>query len=188
MPFLAFAFAIATLRLTAIRATGPVRLVKVLPALILGLTRVDEPRLAFAYLFYAAGDALLLSKGRGFLLGLVAFLLGHGLAIAGFLEGGRPAPAALAIGAVLVSGMVVALWPGLNRVMRVAVPLYGAALVALMWAATARSPLTAVGAGLFILSDALLGWNRFRRPLPGGDLPVLATYYVAIGLIAAGRA
>jgi alkylglycerol monooxygenase len=41
----------------------------------------------------------------------------------------------------------------------------------------------AVGAGLFMLSDALLAINRFAQPLPMAQLWVLATYYAAQVLI-----
>lgn len=50
--------------------------------------------------------------------------------------------------------------------------------------AAATAPLAGVGALLFMLSDSLLAWDRFRQPLPLAALWVLATYYAAIGLIA----
>ena len=44
----------------------------------------------------------------------------------------------------------------------------------------------AVGAGLFMLSDALLATNRFVMPLPLSQVWVLGTYYAAQWLIVAG--
>ncbi len=41
----------------------------------------------------------------------------------------------------------------------------------------------AVGAGFFMLSDALLATNRFAHPLPMAQLWVLSSYYVAQILI-----
>jgi uncharacterized membrane protein YhhN len=41
------------------------------------------------------------------------------------------------------------------------------------------SPLAIAGAVLFYASDATLGWNRFVRPLPRGDLAVMVTYHLA---------
>jgi uncharacterized membrane protein YhhN len=43
----------------------------------------------------------------------------------------------------------------------------------------------ALGACLFMLSDALLATNRFVQPLPVASLWVLANYYAAQWLIAA---
>ncbi|OZB72258.1 MAG: hypothetical protein B7X33_01880 [Lysobacterales bacterium 13-68-4] len=42
----------------------------------------------------------------------------------------------------------------------------------------------ALGALLFMASDSLLAWDRFRHALPWSALWVLGTYYPAIGLIA----
>jgi alkenylglycerophosphocholine hydrolase len=47
-----------------------------------------------------------------------------------------------------------------------------------------QAPLMAVGAGLFVVSDSLLGWNRFVAPLPHGRLATHITYHVAQTLIA----
>jgi len=46
--------------------------------------------------------------------------------------------------------------------------------------------LVAVGAGFFMLSDSLLATNRFVQPLLMAQVWVLATYYAAQALIAAG--
>ena len=42
----------------------------------------------------------------------------------------------------------------------------------------------ALGASFFALSDAILGINRFRFPVPGEAYTILATYYVGQMLIA----
>jgi len=41
----------------------------------------------------------------------------------------------------------------------------------------------AIGAGCFMLSDALLATNKFAQPLPMAQLWVLGTYYIAQILI-----
>jgi len=41
----------------------------------------------------------------------------------------------------------------------------------------------AVGSALFLVSDTLLSWNRFVRPIPSGTLAVHATYHLAQGLL-----
>ena len=48
----------------------------------------------------------------------------------------------------------------------------------------AATLLRAAGATAFLLSDTILAWNRFRTPLPRGDLLVMITYYAAVFLIA----
>jgi uncharacterized membrane protein YhhN len=44
--------------------------------------------------------------------------------------------------------------------------------------------LAARGALVFMLSDSVLAWDRFRGPLPLVSLWVLATYYLALWWIA----
>ena len=44
----------------------------------------------------------------------------------------------------------------------------------------------AIGAGFFMLSDALLATHRFVQPLPWSQMAVLGTYYAAQCLIVAG--
>lgn len=106
--------------------------------------------------------------------------------IAGLRAEGSPQLAALGFGAVLAVAMTALLWPALRGPLRVAVPVYAATLAALVWAATARSPVCTAGAVVFLASDAILAWNRFRSPLRHGDVGVMLTYYLALGFIAAG--
>ena len=42
----------------------------------------------------------------------------------------------------------------------------------------------ALGAALFVLSDSLLAWNRFRNPFPAAQALIHATYFPAQWLIA----
>lgn len=178
--------ALLYLRVQAAGLGGPVRLVKLGPALLLAATLPDRPLLAVGFVFYAGGDLALLEKGRWFLVGLGSFLIGHLCVIAGLLAGAPPDPVGLGAGLILAGVMTTLLWPGLRGPLRAAVPVYAAALAGLLAAAVARSPLCGLGAGIFLLSDALLAWNRFRTPFRGAETAVLVTYYTAIGLIAAG--
>ena len=174
------------LRVQAAGLHGPVRLIKLAPALLWCLTLGDRPLLAVGYLGYALGDLFLLDKGRWFLAGLGAFLIGHGFVIAGRLAGGTPQAAALGLGGGLAVAMTGLLWPALRGPLRVGVPVYAATLALLVWAATARSPIGTAGAVLFLTSDLILAWNRFRAPLRHSDVAVMVTYYLAIALIATG--
>jgi uncharacterized membrane protein YhhN len=44
----------------------------------------------------------------------------------------------------------------------------------------------ALGAGIFLVSDALIGIRGFVRELEWAKLPIVATYHVGQGLIAVG--
>ncbi len=47
-------------------------------------------------------------------------------------------------------------------------------------------PLVALGATVFVASDAILAVNRFVRPVPGARLSLIVTYQVGQALITAG--
>ncbi|MDP3170741.1 MAG: lysoplasmalogenase family protein [Polaromonas sp.] len=153
--------------------------------------RFDHLLLA-ALVFSLAGDCLLMFPGF-FIPGLVAFLVAHLFYIALFKQGlpwmasRRALVATLAIGAV----MYAFLFNGLNPVLRVAVAAYVVVIALMAAQAIGRATVlrdraavgVAVGAGFFMLSDALLATNKFAQPLPMAQLWVLSTYYVAQILI-----
>lgn len=176
--------AVAYLWISAKKIGGPIRLVKIVPALLLAASLRAESALALAFILYAAGDLFLLDKGRAFLAGLGAFLVGH-IVLIGWIaaHAGRP-PSVVAILAGTVAGgvMLAALWPALPGKLRVAVPIYTFALVGLVTAGSAWDDTALLAAIVFLVSDALLGWQKFRAPLPHGDTLVLTTYYVALAL------
>jgi len=143
-----------------------------------------------------AGDVLLLPPGR-FVPGLVAFLAAHLAYLGAFLMLGAGDGAWLVAG--LVAGVVVGATVGrvLLRAARSAglerpVAAYLAVITLMAVAATRTGePAAIAGAWLFVASDALLGWGRFREPSPGtprgggramGTL-VMVTYQLAQGLI-----
>jgi len=147
-----------------------------------------------------AGDVLLMLPRNLFVPGLAAFLLGHGLFIAGLLQPPAPPgvpPFTFAVtGLVVASVMVVAVEavPG-TLLLRSLVTTHQQSLVApvcLYTAAIATMVVlavnvgvvaAAVGSALFLVSDTLLSWNRFVRPIPSGTLAVHATYHLAQGLL-----
>lgn len=143
--------------------------------------------------FSLAGDVLLMLQGY-FIPGLVSFLVAHLCYIALFRQGVPWFPSGRALACTLAAGAVMyaILFPGLGPVLQVAVAAY-AVVIALMAAqaigraTVLRDPAAvavAVGAVLFMLSDALLAINRFATPLPLAQLWVLGTYYAAQLLIA----
>ncbi|MFI5447440.1 lysoplasmalogenase family protein [Polaromonas sp. UC242_47] len=151
-----------------------------------------------AYLLMAlaaslAGDVLLMLPGY-FIPGLLAFLVAHLFFIALFRQGVAWFPSRRTLWLTLLTGlaMYAFLWPHLSPLLKGAVAAY--VLVITLMAAQAigralvlrdqASVAVAVGAGFFMLSDALLATNRFVQPLPLAQLWVLSTYYVAQILIA----
>lgn len=144
------------------------------------------------------GDIALLWPQQGFLPGLVAFLLAHLAYLVAFTRGTRLAARPLAfLGyAALAGAILAALWPGVPVPLRVPVVVYVAALAAMAAQAASRwigsrgqagealARRAAVGAALFVLSDAMLATNRFALPLPAPALWILPAYWVAQWLIA----
>jgi alkenylglycerophosphocholine/alkenylglycerophosphoethanolamine hydrolase len=78
------------------------------------------------------------------------------------------------------------LWPGIGPGLRGPVLFYGVAITAMVgsayvllagpWPSYITVPITA-GAVSFYLSDALLAWGRFRRPIPMQQTLNLAFYW-----------
>lgn len=151
-----------------------------------------------------AGDFLLLLPRRFFLAGLVSFLLAHVMYIAGFILP-RPAmhPVLFALTALLGTGVYFYLenlyqslkdrLPGKRYMF--AITLYGLVLCLMTLSACqtmlraewppSASLFAASGGILFLLSDGLLGYNRFVHALPGGRTLEMMTYHLAQACIVA---
>lgn len=139
-----------------------------------------------------AGDVFLMLKPARFLAGLSAFLLAHVAYVIAFASiQAQPSMAVLVI-AFFCGAMVLALlWPGLGR-LKFPVVLYVTALVLMVWLAVSAwldlvntwSLAAAVGAALFLISDSLLGYARFRRRFDSAQAMILGTYYLAQWMIA----
>lgn len=144
--------------------------------------------------FSLAGDVFLMLPNDRFVAGLVAFLIAHLLYIGAFTDGWA---VPRATGWVIVPFLVYAavlLWillPHVPRALKAAVIVYAAALLVMAWQAAERGAaglssgvLAALGGVLFVISDSALALDRFRRPFPGAQPLVLATYWAAQTLIA----
>lgn len=141
-----------------------------------------------------AGDVFLMVPGDFFLQGLLCFLVAHLAYLFAFTDGCRFFPRLLPVLVLLAVafGVMLFLWPGLAPALRVPVVIYVAALSAMAAQAmgragvlnTAAAHAAGWGAGLFVLSDALLAVNRFRAPFTGAHAAVLVTYFTAQWLIA----
>jgi uncharacterized membrane protein YhhN len=145
------------------------------------------------------GDVALMWPERGFLVGLVSFLLAHLAYLRAFTRDGarfaaRPLP--FAFYAALAVLILWQLWPGVPPGLRLPVLAYVACLASMAaqaavlgWQSrgTPRQSaglVLALGGALFLCSDALLATNRFAAPLPMASLWILASYWSAQWCIA----
>jgi uncharacterized membrane protein YhhN len=145
------------------------------------------------------GDVALMWPERGFLPGLLSFLLAHLAYLRAFTGAGvrlaaRPLPFVLY--GLLAALILWQLWPGVPPGLRLPVLAYvaclasmaaQAAVVGLQSRGTPRQRgglLLAIGGALFLCSDALLATNRFAAPLPLAGLWILLSYWLAQWCIA----
>ena len=151
-------------------------------------------RIAWGLLAGAVGDVCL-ALPNGFLPGMIAFAIGHGLYVAAFLKWNRAPALALLVPVSLYAGT--GLWlmlPGAG-VLTLPLIIYVVVIWAMIWRAAACAlmprenlllrwgPLA--GALLFGLSDTLIGIHRFAQPLPGATFAIILTYWAGQALFAA---
>lgn len=160
--------------------------------------KIKDPFL-WALVFCLSGD-ILLSFGQEesfFLAGLASFFFAHLLYIRRFANKSirQPAPAWRIAGlAVFSIGLMIAVLklflPGAQG-LETPLIFYGIAIL-LMWNSTnfiaghAGSWPIFLGATLFVLSDLLLGYNRFYQALENANLWIMATYGAGQGLLVFG--
>jgi uncharacterized membrane protein YhhN len=167
-------------------------------ALALAAAGAPSPRyrraIAVGLLFSLAGDVFLMLPGDYFVQGLASFLVAHLAYLVAFTTDCRllARPLVFAgwglVGAVVLS----VLWPGVPPELRVPVAVYVVGLLAMAAQAGARalvraSPgarLAALGGVFFVLSDALLAFDRFRAPFAAAPAVILGTYFFAQTLLA----
>ncbi len=185
-------YAVAAGRVALERFAKPAVLILLIAAALASAQAAPEtlPWLLAALLGSLAGDVLLLPGGR-FTGGLVAFLLAQLAYLVAFaqLPGGT-------VGLVLGVVLAVLLIAAVGRVIirgaaktgfGLPVAVYLAAICGMAISATrAELPLAAIGAWLFVTSDATLGWDRFAAPAAKTQrqavmrrLAVITTYHAA---------
>jgi uncharacterized membrane protein YhhN len=135
------------------------------------------------------GDVFLMLPLDAFVPGLASFLLAHLAYLLALRQRERWFAAAWPFALyVAVAGVVLGqLWPGLPGELRAPVVVYVMVLAAMAAQATAawvrrRDPASLSGAwggACFVLSDALLAWDRFVAPFAAASLAVLASYWLA---------
>jgi uncharacterized membrane protein YhhN len=156
--------------------------------------------------FSLAGDVFLVLPREQFIAGLAAFLLAQIAYLVGFNDTLPPINLAgiaitflVVITAVrlyqdiatglAVSGLHTLKMPVLAYVAAISLMLISALLsmVRSEWKA-GDAWLVSTGAILFFISDAMLGWIKFVRPLRYGRLQVIITYHLGQALIVLGAA
>lgn len=143
--------------------------------------------IAIGLLLSLLGDMLLEWPADLFVFGLGAFLLAHLAYLRAYLlDTHRLAPFALLV-AVSCGGAIFALLAsgGLGSLL-LPVACYALAISSMLWRAFARlgtdhdrrsALLAAGGAALFVLSDSLIGINRFVSPFPSASYFIILTYW-----------
>jgi|WetSurMetagenome_2_1015567.scaffolds.fasta_scaffold51348_3 uncharacterized membrane protein YhhN len=143
--------------------------------------------------FSLGGDVFMMLKRKRFLEGLLCFLVAQVCYAAAFISGMRfrvpPWPTAVLL--AFAATLFAVLYPRLGR-MKFPVFLYSLVMLVMTAAAVCRydqagTPgafTAAAGAVLFMLSDAVLAVNRFRKPFRSAQALILSAYFAAQGLIA----
>jgi uncharacterized membrane protein YhhN len=152
------------------------------------------------------GDVLIMLPRWGFLAGLAAFLLGHLCYTVGLTPTWPPAAASVFVAATGVAGTVIytriarGLRSSGQRSLLLPVALYATVISLMMSAAWTtvlrpewsgpRRTVVITGATLFYVSDAILAWDRFVRPVRHARLWVMVIYHLGQVMLAAsiGRA
>ena len=169
-------------------------LVKPLPVLaLLGWLHDAPPSdyrrwISLGLIFSLVGDVLLAWPGDLFIFGLGAFLLAHLAYLKAHFSDCRrlawlPLVLALGVGAMLLSILIA---HGLGDLL-IPVVVYALVISAMLWRALARlgsavpkrsALLAAAGAVSFVVSDTLIGINRFVLSFDAAPYLLIATYWL----------
>lgn len=134
-----------------------------------------------ALVFSLAGDVFLMLPRNLFVAGLASFLVGHVAYVVGF----GPAEAwpwivsvgvlAAAVGTPIVRAL---LRDGHRELLGPVVAYMSVISLMVACAIGDGDPRAIVGAALFMLSDSLIAWNRFVRPLSWAPVTIMVTYHL----------
>lgn len=146
-----------------------------------------------ALVFSLAGDVFLLDGDRKFVFGLAAFLLAHVAYTVGLVVAPDWAWTGFAVGVAATGALILAVGVRIVRAARVSKPVLGPAVsaylvaISVMFCAAVATgnPWAIVGAGLFVMSDTVLGWRQFVGSQRWMPLTVMVTYHLGqAGLVA----
>ena len=152
--------------------------------------------LSIGLLCSLAGDILLDWPADLFVFGLGAFLLAHLAYLRAYLSDCKqPAWLALLL-ALTIGGTMFATLASANLgPLLIPVACYALAISAMLWRALARlgqpglnttsTRMAAIGAALFVLSDSLIGINRFVAPFEAAPMAIMLSYWLGQWGIAA---
>ncbi len=139
-----------------------------------------------------AGDIFLMLPRERFVAGLVSFLLAHFFFIAAFVYSHGPFLNWIYLTPVFVYFVLFlnVLWKHTGK-MSVPVGIYALVLLLFLWQAAGRYDFfhsdTALfglwGALLFVLSDSLLAYNKFVKPLKWAPATLMVLYWSALYLL-----
>jgi uncharacterized membrane protein YhhN len=168
----------------------------IIAAVVLGATSTTAGLwLLAALVFGLLGDVALLSDTLPrFRAGVAAFLVGHLAYVACFASLGLSRPAwswaglaVLAAALFATRGVVPATQRLEGPALSVPVAVYSVVIGAMLLCAWFTGvPLVALGASVFVVSDAVLSIDRFVRPIPHARLILMVTYHLGQALIVAG--
>ena len=135
------------------------------------------------------GDLFLIKQDRFFVQGLISFLLGHICFIAAFWT--TPNWLSVIPYLIYIIFFLSILWKHLGK-LKIPVIVYAIALALMSWMALSRMIAhhdhhtfhAFVGSIVFVISDSLLAFNKFKSPIPHAHLWILATYFLAQWFIA----
>jgi uncharacterized membrane protein YhhN len=172
------------------------------PLLALWAMQLHGPRLLILGLIFCfLGDLFMDLDARWFIAGMAAFALAHLCFITLFVQrgavdalrrsvGGADRWRAVLAGVYVVGAIVfvVVAWPGFPADVRPAVPVYALLLTGTATTSIVLDTRAGVGAGLFVVSDALIaiGWDQYQVAETWQRLAVMVLYALGIFLITAG--
>ena len=142
---------------------------------------VVQPWLIAALVLSLLGDVYLMLPVDLFVAGLASFLLAHLAYVATFAAPtGAWMLAAVAV-ALLTSPVAMRVLRNVDAMrVRIAVASYMLVIALMVGSAIASGSLVAAsGALLFLVSDSLIAWNRFVKPLAGAQAAIMVTYHLA---------
>ncbi|WP_256818850.1 lysoplasmalogenase [Pseudomonas putida] len=135
--------------------------------------------------FSVLGDILLAIPADLFVFGLAAFLCAHLAYLRGYcgitLHPALPALIFSAITGIALLGVLAS--HGLGPLL-IPVALYALAISAMLWRALACGGVAALGAGLFVFSDSLIGIDRFVSPFAAAPYLIILAYWLGQWAIA----
>ena len=144
-------------------------------------------------IFSLIGDLFLIFPEKHFTKGLVSFLIGHLCYIFAFtVSSGLPKSIWILIPIIIVGIIyLVTILPHTGK-LKIPVAIYITIIIVMGWFAIERytnlqtigSLYGTIGAIFFIISDAVLAYNKFKNQFYYAELIVLSSYFIAQWLIA----